>query len=102
VAVSLALFFVIRPASVLVAMIGTRLGAEQRVLASWFGIRGVGSLYYAFFAVTQGWRGAEADYVLGLVLGVIAASVVVHGVSVTPLMRAYERRRPLARRKRTT
>jgi NhaP-type Na+/H+ or K+/H+ antiporter len=33
----------------------------------------------------------EADYVLGLVLGVVAASIVLHGISVTPLMNAYER-----------
>ncbi|MFO1312437.1 MAG: hypothetical protein U1F41_10290 [Burkholderiales bacterium] len=99
VALSIALFFAICPASVLVALVGTRLGAGQRALASWFGIRGAGSLYYAFFALTHGWRGAEADYVLGLVLGVIAASVVVHGICVTPLMRAYERHRGVGRRK---
>ncbi|MFO1304005.1 MAG: cation:proton antiporter [Burkholderiales bacterium] len=100
IALSLALFLIIRPASVMLAMIGTPLGAEQRALASWFGIRGVGSLYYVFYALTHGWRGQEADYVLGLVLGVIAASVVVHGVSVTPLMHAYERHRSLGGRRR--
>jgi len=42
--------------------------------------------------------------VLGLVLGVVAASIVLHGISVTPLMRAYERhaRAWTSRRKRTT
>jgi len=74
------------------------------VLASWFGIRGVGSLYYVFFAASHDWRGPEADYVLGLVLGVVAASIVLHGISVTPLMNAYERHASAwrGRRKRTT
>jgi sodium/hydrogen antiporter len=98
------LFLVVRPISVLVALAGVKLEREQRVLAGWFGIRGVGSLYYAFFAISHEWRGPDADYVLGLVLGVVAASIVVHGISVTPLMRAYERRARAwtSRRKRTT
>jgi NhaP-type Na+/H+ or K+/H+ antiporter len=104
VALAFLLFVVVRPVSVLVALAGLRLEREQRVLAGWFGIRGVGSLYYVFFAMSHDWRGPEADYVLGLVLGVVAASIVVHGISVTPLMRAYERhaRAWTVRRKRTT
>jgi NhaP-type Na+/H+ or K+/H+ antiporter len=101
---ALVLFLVVRPVSVLVALAGVPLEREQRALAGWFGIRGVGSLYYVFFAMSHEWRGPEADYVLGLVLGVVAASIVLHGISVTPLMKAYERhaRAWTARRKRTT
>jgi NhaP-type Na+/H+ or K+/H+ antiporter len=104
VALALVLFVLVRPIAVLVALAGVELEQEQRLLAGWFGIRGVGSLYYIFFAITHEWRGPEADYVLGLVLGVVASSIVLHGISVTPLMRAYERnaRAWLARRKRTT
>ena len=98
------LFLVVRPISVLVALAGVPLEREQRMLAAWFGIRGVGSLYYIFFAMSQEWRGPETDYVLGLILGVVAASIVLHGISVTPLMSAYERhaRAWTTRRKRTT
>ena len=104
VVVALVLFLVVRPISVLVALAGVELEREQRVLAGWFGIRGVGSIYYVFFAMSHEWRGPEADYVMGLVLGVVAASIVLHGISVTPLMRAYERhaRAWASRRKRTT
>jgi NhaP-type Na+/H+ or K+/H+ antiporter len=104
VALAFVLFFVVWPVSVLLALAGLRLEREQRMLASWFGIRGVGSMYYAFFALGRDWRGDEADHVLGLVLGVVAASIVLHGISVTPLMSAYERhaRAWAARRKRTT
>jgi len=104
VVLALVLFLLVRPASVLVALAGVPMEREQRVLAGWFGIRGVGSVYYAFFALSHDWRGPEADYVLGLVLGVVAASIVLHGISVTPLMRAYELRARAwtGRRKRTT
>jgi sodium/hydrogen antiporter len=101
---AIVMFVVVRPISVFVALAGTGLEREQRVLASWFGIRGVGSLYYVFFATTHGWRGGDADYVVGLVLGVVGASIVLHGISVTPLMSAYEQHARAwgARRKGTT
>lgn len=85
------LFFVIRPAAVFIALQRTQLEREQRVLAAWFGIRGVGSIYYAMYALNHGWTGVDADRTLGIVLGVVAASIFFHGISVTPLMTAYER-----------
>ena len=101
---ALLLFLIIRPLSVVAALWGVPLEREQRALASWFGIRGVGSLYYVFFALSHGFSGPDAERVLGLVLGVVAASIVLHGISVTPLMTAYERhaRAWSARRKRST
>jgi len=104
IAVAAVLFLVVRPLSVFIGLRGTPLGREQLALAAWFGIRGVGSLYYAFFAVAHGWRGEEAGRAVGIVLGVVAISIFVHGISVTPLMSAYERRRSAwaTRRKGTT
>jgi NhaP-type Na+/H+ or K+/H+ antiporter len=92
-AVAIVLFFVIRPASVFVALQRTRLEPTQRALAAWFGVRGVGSIYYAMFALNHGWAGVDAERMLGIVLGVVAASIFLHGVSVTPLMTTYEQRR---------
>jgi NhaP-type Na+/H+ or K+/H+ antiporter len=40
--------------------------------------------------------GPVADQLVGLTLAVVIASIVVHGVSVTPLMAAYEKRAPRA------
>jgi NhaP-type Na+/H+ or K+/H+ antiporter len=91
VAVTMVLFLIVRPLSVLLALTGVPLEGEQRLLASWFGIRGVGSLYYVFLALAVGWQGPEATRVLGIVVGVVAASIVLHGMSVTPLMNAYDR-----------
>lgn len=44
------------------------------------------------YAETHGLYDGFADRLLGLVLVTIAASVVVHGLSVTPVMRWYSRR----------
>jgi sodium/hydrogen antiporter len=87
------LFLVARPVAVWAGLAGSGVVGLQRRLVGWFGVRGVGSLYYLAFAVTHGFAGPDAGRVAGLTLAVVAASVVAHGVSVTPLMNLYARTR---------
>ena len=87
------LFLVIRPAAVYAGLIGERADAPRKVLMSWFGIRGAGSLYYLMFAVTHGVDGPLAEHLISLTVSAIVASIIVHGISVTPLMTRYERLR---------
>ena len=87
-----ALFLIIRPLSVLLATVGSDTSRRHKRLLAWFGIRGVGSLYYLAFATTRGLASPEVDRLVPLVLTVIALSIVVHGISATPLMRSHERR----------
>ena len=84
-----ALFLVIRPASVFLGLAPVRGSAFRRWLAGWFGVRGVGSLYYLAYATGHGLPGDLARPLADLVVWTIALSVVVHGVSVTPLMDYY-------------
>ncbi len=86
------MLLVVRPVSVFVAVPGRLLPAPQRRLVAWFGIRGVGSIYYAAYAGTHGLDSALGQSLLGITVGTIAASIVVHGVSATPLMRWHESR----------
>jgi sodium/hydrogen antiporter len=87
------LFLVIRPISVYVGLYRSATHRRQRALMSWFGIRGIGSIYYLYYAINHGLLNPAAEIITETVLVVIACSVVAHGVSVTPLMTAYERRR---------
>lgn len=86
------LLLVIRPASVWAGLMGSRTDRRQRHLISWFGVRGVGSIYYLMYAIEHGLERQHADVLVALTLTVIAVSVIVHGVSVTPLMNWYESR----------
>ena len=52
-------------------------------------MRGVGSIYYLAYALTHGAAGPSARLLADMTLVVVAASIVVHGVSVTPLMRRF-------------
>ena len=87
------LFLLIRPMSVVVGLVGTSVKPIQRRLMAWFGIRGIGSLYYLLYAISHGIAVPLAEQLLSITLVVIVTSVVAHGVSVTPLMNRYEARK---------
>lgn len=96
-----AIFFAIRPLAVVAGLArprtagadeaGRRALTVQRRLAMWFGVRGIGSIYYLTYAIGHGVPTPLAERLTGLTIGTILASLVVHGVSVTPLMRRYKR-----------
>ena len=88
------LFLVIRPLAVTIGVAGMRTTRLQRGLIGWFGIRGIGSIYYLAYAITHELADADAERLVSIVLSLITVSVVVHGVSVTPLMGWYERIKP--------
>jgi NhaP-type Na+/H+ or K+/H+ antiporter len=88
------LFLVLRPLSVAAGTLGEPMTVRQRAMISWFGIRGIGSVFYLMFAIRHGVTGPLAQQLITFTLVTVAASIVVHGVSVTPLMRRYLRRRP--------
>jgi NhaP-type Na+/H+ or K+/H+ antiporter len=86
------LFVVLRPLSVWLGLLGASVSGDQRLLIAWFGIRGIGSIYYLMFALNHGLSGPLADQAINITLAVVTASIVLHGISVTPLMSLYARR----------
>lgn len=93
VAIGALLFFVIRPLSVLVVPWRRLLDGPQRLLIGWFGIRGIGSLFYLFFALNHDLPPAVAQLCIDLTLSVVALSILVHGVTTQPTLAWYERRK---------
>ncbi len=85
------LLLLIRPVSVGLGLLRSPSSSHQRWLIGWFGIRGIGSLYYLLYAINHGVSGELADQLTALTLSVVVTSIIVHGISVTPLMAAYER-----------
>ena len=84
----------VRPLSVAAGLAGSRRTSPlQRRLIGWFGIRGIGSLYYLSYALNHGLPPAHAQTLVALTVAVVVSSIVVHGISVTPLMARYRRRR---------
>ncbi len=88
---ALVLFFVIRPAATLALLAGSPTTKGQRLLMGWFGIRGIGSLYYLSYVLTHGVRGAGADELANLTITTLALSILLHGISARPILAWYER-----------
>jgi NhaP-type Na+/H+ or K+/H+ antiporter len=85
--VAAALFVAIRPLSAALFLVKTPTRIPQRCLMGWFGIRGIGSLYYLSYALNHGLDAASP--IIGITLSVVALSVMVHGLT-SPLLDWYE------------
>ncbi|HUW29296.1 MAG TPA: sodium:proton antiporter [Sulfuriferula sp.] len=92
VGLALFLFLVARPISVLAGLVGTRTPWRIRSMTGWFGVRGIGSLYYLMYAIRHGLPETLALELMQLTLIVVALSILLHGISVKPLMGHFWRR----------
>jgi NhaP-type Na+/H+ or K+/H+ antiporter len=86
---ALVFFFVIRPALTQIFLIKTPTGKLQRLMLGWFGIRGIGSIYYLTYALNHGLT-TNAEDLIRLVISVIALSILAHGLSAQPVLKLYE------------
>lgn len=98
-AVGLALLLVVRP---LLGWLGLgkgasvdvegdrRLGPRERMATAFFGVRGIGSIFYLAYALNTGAFDEHAGVLWSTVAFTIVASVVLHGVTATPAMRWLE------------
>lgn len=89
----LLLALVARPVAVMAVVRQAHLRSSQRRLVAWFGIRGIGSMFYLLLALEHGVTGETADTLVAATLVAVTVSIVLHGVSATPVMTAYHRRR---------
>jgi len=58
-------------------------------MIGWFGIRGIGSVFYLLLALRFGVERNIADTLVSLTLWTVAASIIAHGLTAQPLMRLY-------------
>jgi NhaP-type Na+/H+ or K+/H+ antiporter len=94
------LLVLIRPLSVFLTVPGSAMPKAQRRVVAWFGIRGVGSLFYLALVIDSGIAPGLAVDLVNATLPAIALSVLLHGVSATPLMALYRKRRVLQKREK--
>jgi NhaP-type Na+/H+ or K+/H+ antiporter len=96
VGLSLFLFVVARPLSVLVGLAASGTAWKIRGLSAWFGVRGVGSLYYLMFAIKHGLPETLALQLIQLTQIVVTLSILLHGTSVKPMLGLFwKRARPV-------
>jgi NhaP-type Na+/H+ or K+/H+ antiporter len=84
--------FAVRPIIAWFSLAGANCPPTERMAISFFGIRGIGSMYYLAYAFHK-----EAFEQTGMIWSTVALivliSIVLHGVTVTPTMKLIDRRR---------
>jgi sodium/hydrogen antiporter len=95
VAFGLLALFVVRPLAGWIGLIGTDPPFGEKAAISFFGIRGIGSIYYLAYALQH--AKFDTGHLLWSTAGfIILVSIVLHGITVTPTMRRLDYRRKLA------
>ncbi len=98
VVVTLLLLLVIRPLAGWAAALGGRAGPRERGVTAFFGIRGIGSLFYLAYALGQADFGVPEAELWAVVAFTVLASLILHGVTATPVMVRLDRLRERAAR----
>jgi NhaP-type Na+/H+ or K+/H+ antiporter len=93
VALAAVFLLLVRPLAGWIGLLGGTTGPRERIAISFFGIRGIGSLYYLAYALGKGEFGGQASQLWALVGLVVAASVVLHGATTAPVMNWLDRLR---------
>lgn len=93
VAFALLVMAVARPVAVLATVPVRLMAPPQRRLVAWLGIRGVGSVYYLAYAINHGIDGTAARTLTSAVMITIFVSILAHGITATPLMGRYMKRK---------
>ncbi|MEQ9001579.1 MAG: sodium:proton antiporter [Coleofasciculus sp. B1-GNL1-01] len=68
----------------------SRFHPTTRWLFGWFGVRGVGSLYYLSYSLGKSLEGELGARIAWITSITVVLSIIIHGISATPLMKGYE------------
>ncbi len=90
VAAAIAILLVIRPLGGMIALAGFRASLSEKMTLAFFGIRGVGSFYYLAYGLNH-LDLAEGERLWAIVGLVALLSILLHGLTVTPVMRQLDR-----------
>lgn len=81
---------IVRPAALVLVLQRATMSNTARGFIGWFGPRGLNSLLLALLVVQAGVE--DGEYLLAVTGAVVVVSVVVHGVSATPLSALYAKK----------
>ncbi|MFI9821444.1 cation:proton antiporter [Streptomyces sp. NPDC052013] len=91
--VGVVLLCAVRPLAGWCAQFRTSAGNRERVVIALFGIRGIGSLFYLAHALATPGFGVPAEDLWAVVAFVVLTSVVLHGVTASPVIARLDRLR---------
>ena len=92
VVVAVVIVLLVRPVTGWLGLVGDRHDPATRGAIAFFGIRGMGTIYYLAHAVNEDYFPRAAE-VWAVAVATILVSILVHGVSATPVLARLDRRR---------
>lgn len=79
---ALILIFIVRPLAGMISLINYKLPAKEKMAISFFGIRGIGSIFYLSWAfVKLGEDAPDKEYLYSVLSIIILCSIIIHGLS---------------------
>ena len=90
--VAIVILLIVRPLTGWLALVGFPAERGEKMTLAFFGIRGVGSIYYLAYGLNH-MDVADAGRLWGIVGLIVLMSVLLHGLTVTPIMRALDESR---------
>ncbi|MCE6951519.1 cation:proton antiporter [Cereibacter sphaeroides] len=85
------ILLVIRPLTGLIGLAGIEASWHEKLTIAFFGIRGIGSFYYLAYGLNHVDDATYAARLWAIVGLVVLLSILMHGLSVTPIMRKLDR-----------
>ncbi|MDX8035411.1 cation:proton antiporter [Lentzea sp. BCCO 10_0856] len=92
IAVAAVILLLVRPLAGWIGLLAGKTGPRERTVIAFFGVRGVGTLFYVTYALQEG-RFADQDTIWRIVGLVVIGSILVHGLSASPVMWLLDRKR---------
>jgi len=77
--------FVVRPLAAYICLLTAKIHMKEKLAISFFGIRGMGSVFYLAYAFKETGFGHE-DELWTIVAFTILVSIIIHGITATPVM----------------
>jgi NhaP-type Na+/H+ or K+/H+ antiporter len=90
---SLAFLLIIRPLAAYVSLFKTGILLKEKLAISFFGIRGLGSIFYLAFALREA-PFKFKDELWAIVALCILVSIIIHGLTATPIMNRLKKSIP--------
>jgi sodium/hydrogen antiporter len=99
--VAVVFLLLVRPVTGLIGLVGGRTGPRERTVIAFFGVRGMGSLFYVAYGVQNGAFAGEQDSLWRIICLVVIGSILLHGITATPIMTYLDSRRVRAAREQS-
>jgi NhaP-type Na+/H+ or K+/H+ antiporter len=93
IAIAAAFILLVRPLTALLSLARGKTGPRERGVLAFFGVRGIGSIYYLSYALSKGEFSADESALWRIGALVIVMSIVIHGITAGPVINALDRRR---------